>query len=48
MLQLLEAENPYAGSMREDPSKGPCTMYVLPRVTVRRQTHCDSNAITQP
>jgi hypothetical protein len=26
MLQLLEAENPYASAMREDPSKGQCTM----------------------
>eukprot|EP00282_Hemiselmis_andersenii_P016395 CAMPEP_0114123072 /NCGR_PEP_ID=MMETSP0043_2-20121206/8029_1 /TAXON_ID=464988 /ORGANISM="Hemiselmis andersenii, Strain CCMP644" /LENGTH=333 /DNA_ID=CAMNT_0001215821 /DNA_START=223 /DNA_END=1220 /DNA_ORIENTATION=+ len=28
-LQLLEAENPMAALMREDPSKGPCTMYFL-------------------
>eukprot|EP00961_Rhodomonas_salina_P151634 2041077-Rhodomonas_salina.1 len=29
MMQLLEAENAFAQHMREDPSKGPCTMYFL-------------------
>lgn len=29
MLQLLEAENPNANAMREDPCKGPCTMFFL-------------------